>query len=54
MRAGDIDALLQVTHHLHQLFLNQAPPLRWLRNIGMRFINHNDFLKRQLIARALG
>jgi ubiquinone biosynthesis UbiH/UbiF/VisC/COQ6 family hydroxylase len=54
MRAGDIDALLQVTHHLHQLFLNQTPPLRWLRNIGMRFVNQNDFIKRQLIARALG
>ena len=54
MRAGDIDALLQVTHRLHELFLNQAPPVRWLRNIGMRFVNQNDFLKRQLIARALG
>jgi len=53
-RAGDIEALLKLTHHLHQLFLNQSPPLRWLRNTGMRILNQQDFLKQQLIARALG
>ena len=53
-RAGDIEALLKVTHHLHQLFLHQSPPLRWLRNTGLRILNQQDFLKQQLIARALG
>jgi ubiquinone biosynthesis UbiH/UbiF/VisC/COQ6 family hydroxylase len=53
-RAGDIEALLKLTHHLHQLFLNQSPPFRWLRNTGLRILNQQDFLKQQLIARALG
>lgn len=53
-RAGDIEALLKLTHHLHRLFLNQSPPMRWLRNTGLRILNQQDFLKQQLIARALG
>ena len=53
-RAGDIEALIKLTHHLHQLFLHPNPPLRWLRNTGLRLLNQQDFLKRQLIARALG
>jgi ubiquinone biosynthesis UbiH/UbiF/VisC/COQ6 family hydroxylase len=54
MRAGDVDALLSVTHHLHQLFLNSTPTMRWLRNTGIRIVNQHQFFKRQLIARALG
>lgn len=53
-RAGDISALLQVTHRLHALFLDQTPPLRWLRNTGLRLLDQQALLKRQLIARALG
>jgi len=53
-RAEDVETLLKVTHHLHQLFLNQTMPLRWLRNTGLRILNQQDFFKRQLIARALG
>ena len=54
MRAGDIDAILGVTHHLHQLFLNTTPTVRWMRNLGMKMVNNHPILKRQLIARALG
>ena len=53
-RAGDIEALLALTHRLHQLFLNPTPPMRWFRNTGMRLLNQHDVLKRLLIARALG
>ncbi len=54
MRAGDINAILGVTHHLHQLFLNTTPTVRWMRNLGMKMVNNHPILKRQLIARALG
>jgi 2-polyprenylphenol 6-hydroxylase len=54
MRAGDIDALLGVTHHLHQLFLKTTPPLPWLRNMGMQFVNKQQSLKREFVAKALG
>ena len=53
-RAGDIDALLTITHRLHQLFLNPTPPVRWIRNTGLKILNQHDVLKRLLIARALG
>lgn len=53
-RAGDIDALLSITHQLHQLFLNPTPPIRWLRNTGLKMLNQHSVLKRLLIARALG
>jgi len=53
MRAGDIDAILNVTHHLHQLFLNTNPTISWLRNLGMQVVNRRPMLKRQLISKAL-
>jgi ubiquinone biosynthesis UbiH/UbiF/VisC/COQ6 family hydroxylase len=54
MRASDVDALLAVTHHLHQLFLNTSVPLMWLRNTGLRIVNQQQGLKREFISKALG
>jgi 2-polyprenyl-6-methoxyphenol hydroxylase-like FAD-dependent oxidoreductase len=53
-RAGDVRAILELTHHLHQLFLRADTPTQWLRNQGMRLLNQQPFIKRQLIAKAMG
>ena len=53
-RAGDVRAILELTHHLHQLFLRSDTPTQWLRNQGMRLLNQQPFIKRQLIAKAMG
>jgi 2-polyprenyl-6-methoxyphenol hydroxylase-like FAD-dependent oxidoreductase len=50
---ADVDAILGVTHHLHQLFMKNHPALRWLRNTGMRLLNQQSNIKKQLIAKAL-
>jgi 2-polyprenyl-6-methoxyphenol hydroxylase-like FAD-dependent oxidoreductase len=54
MRAGDVDGLIAVTHHLHQLFLNSATPVRWLRNLGLQIFNQQQGLKREFVSKALG
>jgi 2-polyprenyl-6-methoxyphenol hydroxylase-like FAD-dependent oxidoreductase len=53
-RAGDVRAILELTHHLHHLFLRSDTPTQWLRNQGMRLLNQQPFIKRQLIAKAMG
>jgi 2-polyprenyl-6-methoxyphenol hydroxylase-like FAD-dependent oxidoreductase len=53
-RAGDVHAILELTHHLHHLFLRSDTPTQWLRNQGMRLLNQQPFIKRQLIAKAMG
>jgi ubiquinone biosynthesis UbiH/UbiF/VisC/COQ6 family hydroxylase len=54
MRAADIDSILGVTHHLHQLFLKTSPPIRWLRNLGLKIVDQHQLLKKEFVARALG
>lgn len=47
--------LMQVaTDGLHRLFETDLPPLRALRNAGMDLVNKLPFLKRRLVAQALG
>jgi 2-polyprenyl-6-methoxyphenol hydroxylase-like FAD-dependent oxidoreductase len=53
-RAGDVRAILELTHHLHHLFLRSDTPTQWLRNQGMRLLNQQPFIKRQLIAKDMG
>jgi hypothetical protein len=42
-----------VTHHLHRLFMRNDAALKWLRNTGMRLLNQQSNIKKQLIAKAL-
>jgi len=52
-RVADVDAILGVTHHLHRLFMRNDSALKWLRNTGMRLLNQQSNIKKQLIAKAL-
>lgn len=52
-RVADVDAILTVTHHLHQLFMKNDSAVKWLRNTGMRLLNQQSNIKKQLIAKAL-
>ena len=52
-RVADVDAMLGVTHHLHQLFMKNPSAVKWLRNTGMRLLNQHSNIKKQLIAKAL-
>jgi 2-polyprenylphenol 6-hydroxylase len=52
-RVADVDAILGVTHHLHRLFMRNDSALKWLRNTGMRILNQQSNIKKQLIAKAL-
>jgi 2-polyprenyl-6-methoxyphenol hydroxylase-like FAD-dependent oxidoreductase len=52
-RSGDTDILLFVTDQLQKIFSSEASRLKELRNIGMRWCNRSNFLKRQLIKKAL-
>jgi len=36
------------------MFAEQARPVRWLRNIGMKNINSMEMVKNQLARRAMG
>jgi 2-polyprenyl-6-methoxyphenol hydroxylase-like FAD-dependent oxidoreductase len=53
LRASDVDSILWVTHQLHQLFLKNNSLFKFIRNTGMRFLNHQSSIKKQLIAKAL-
>jgi ubiquinone biosynthesis UbiH/UbiF/VisC/COQ6 family hydroxylase len=52
-RHGDTDALLFTTDQLQKLFANQSDFIKTARNLGMSLVNRSQFLKRQLIQRAL-
>ncbi len=53
-RRGPVDAMLQITDGLLQLFASPAPLARELRNRGLTLVNHLPPLKRLLTGRALG
>ena len=52
-RHGDTDALLFTTDQLQKLFANQSDFIKTARNFGMNLVNRSQFLKRQLIQKAL-
>jgi len=52
-RSGDTDILLFVTDQLQKIFSSEVGRLKELRNIGIRWCNRSNFLKRQLIKKAL-
>lgn len=53
-RQGDTQALLTTTHHLQKIFSSANEHSKMIRNWGMKVLNKNSFIKRQLIQRALG
>jgi len=52
-RHGDTDALLFTTDQLQKLFISESSHLKTVRNVGLKLINRSNFLKRQLIKKAL-
>ena len=53
-RRGDNLAALWTVEGLHRLFGASDPPLRWLRNAGLRLVNRATPLKNHLARRAIG
>lgn len=52
-RKADLLAMRHVTHGLHELFGQQRPLLKRLRNIGLALTNRQGWLKKQLIKHAI-
>lgn len=52
-RKADMLAMRHTTHGLHELFGQQAPVVRTLRNWGLGFTNRQHWLKQQLIKQAI-
>jgi len=52
-RHGDTDALLFTTDQLQKLFISESTHLKTVRNLGLKLVNRSNFLKRQLIKKAL-
>ncbi len=52
-RKADVFAMSSVTDGLQKLFNNNDPMLGFLRNTGLRMVNHLPQVKRALMARAL-
>jgi 2-octaprenylphenol hydroxylase len=53
-RMGKNLATMGVMEGFKRLFAQTALPARWMRNEGMRQMNHLDFVKRQIIKQAMG
>lgn len=53
-RKGDNLSMMAGMDGFKRLFAQQALPVRWLRNTGMRWVNEIGPVKRQLIRRAMG
>jgi 2-octaprenylphenol hydroxylase len=53
-RKGENLLMMAAMDGFKALFEQQAPPLRWLRNAGMRGVSQMGPLKQQLIRRAMG
>lgn len=53
-RIGHNLGMMWLMEGFKHLFAEQAPPVRWLRNIGMTGIDNMGFVKNQLARRAMG
>ena len=53
-RKGDNLAMMAAMDGFKRLFEQQAPPIRWLRNAGMRGVGSLAPLKRRIIRQAMG
>lgn len=53
-RKGDNLAMMAAMDGFKRLFEQQAPPLRWLRNSGMRTLASLPMVKRRIIRQAMG
>ena len=53
-RKGDNLAMMAAMDGFKRLFEQEAPPLRWLRNTGMRALSGLPRVKRQIIRQAMG
>lgn len=53
-RKPDNLAMMALMESFKRLFATQNLPVLLLRNLGMKLVNKNPWLKRQLIAQALG
>lgn len=53
-RKGDNLLMMGVMEGLKRLFEERTPPLRWLRNTGMRLVDGAGPVKRRLIRQAMG
>ena len=53
-RKGDNLAMMAAMDGFKRLFEQEAPPLRWLRNTGMRGVASLPALKRRIIRQAMG
>jgi 2-octaprenylphenol hydroxylase len=53
-RKGDNLAMMAAMDGFKRLFEQEAPPLRWLRNTGMRGVAGLPVLKRRIVRQAMG
>ncbi len=53
-RMGANLAMAGLMEGFKRLFEQDALPARWLRNTGMRWLNSQPFLKKQIIREAMG
>jgi len=53
-RKGENLLMMAAMDGFKRLFEQQALPLRWLRNVGMRGINQLPLVKQQLMRHAMG
>lgn len=54
LRAEDVLLMQLTTDGLHRLFASELPPVKVLRNVGMRLVDKLPFLKNRLARQALG
>jgi 2-polyprenyl-6-methoxyphenol hydroxylase-like FAD-dependent oxidoreductase len=54
LRAEDILLMQVTTDGLYRLFSSDLPPVKLLRNVGMRLVDKLPFLKNHLARQALG
>jgi 2-octaprenylphenol hydroxylase len=53
-RMGHNLSMMSVMEGFKQLFSESAPPVRFLRNLGMSVLNQHPLIKRPIITRAMG
>ncbi|MFC3152472.1 FAD-dependent monooxygenase [Litoribrevibacter euphylliae] len=53
-RMGHNLSMMSVMEGFKQLFAESAPPVRFIRNVGMSLLNQHPLIKRPIIMRAMG
>lgn len=53
-RQGDNLMMMGLMEGFKQLFEQKDPLVRWIRNVGLNWVDKQDFVKKQIVKRAMG